>query len=862
MIKKNKIKPTKYAPKSDIAPKKFKLGGRYKRMIQEKGVWKFILYIAMIFLIILTSCCLAFALYIIISAPEFNTEKLYSKESTVIYYADGSEMARIGSENRVLVTYDDLPQVFVDALIATEDSRFFQHNGLDIARFVKASVKQLMGSNEGGASTLTMQLVKKTYTSSEASGIKGIIRKFTDIYMSIFKLENVYTKEEIIEFYANSLWFGHDGNLNYTGIYGVEQASQLFFDKSVNELTLAESSLLVGMYQNPNLYNPFRNPVGCRNRQKIVLKLMVNHGYITEDEMNAVLEIPIESLVVDRSTQVIENKNQDVIDLVLEMVEDETGNNPYNVSMTIYTTIDPAKQDVLDKMESEYYWKFYNEKDQVGVAVTDVNNGAIVALSGGRNYIAKGINRAVIHRQPGSTAKPIFSYGPYIEYLNGSSGTYFFDEPYSYTNGTPIYDADNGYMGMISIRTALIESRNITALQAFQAVMREDPELIPNYVHSFGINYGNALYESASIGGFDGVSPLEMSAAYGAYARGGYYIEPYIFTKITYQDGTTYEHKVDKNKVCSEETAYMITSSLVSAVQSGWSGTINVPGTEVAGKTGTTNFTENEKRKLGLPLDAIPDSWSVSYSPDYVIALWYGYDTTTPEYNMNTNTGWNARSKLMAALANNIYPANRSFTRPSGIVSVEIEKYTNPLQLPSANTPADMRITELFKEGTEPTEVSPRYQSLEAPTNGKSVLSGHEVKLSWTPIDTPDAISSAALSKMFDDNYGVFASKYYERRLADNAVQLGTLVYDVYKQTSSGDLELVGSTTTPSFITNIDETTTFYIKSSYSIYKACASNGLKITVKVDSSLWPHKPSDDDKKDEDDKPVTPSEPGLD
>ena len=201
--------------------------------------------------IIVASTVLAFALYIIVTSPDFVPQQLYTKEATVIYAKDGSEIARIGDANVELVTYNDLPEVLIDALVATEDSRYFQHNGFDAARFIKASMGQLAGKNAGGASTLSMQVIKNTYTSNEAKGLKGIIRKFTDIYMAVFKLEAVYTKEEIMEFYLNSQWLSVSGSSYSDDIKGVEQGSQYFFGKSVADLTLAEASLLVGMFNNP-----------------------------------------------------------------------------------------------------------------------------------------------------------------------------------------------------------------------------------------------------------------------------------------------------------------------------------------------------------------------------------------------------------------------------------------------------------------------------------------------------------------------------------------------------------------------------------------------------------------------------------
>ena len=843
--------------KIKISKTKDKIKKKVERKIKEKGLKKFIISLIMCGLIAVASLCLVFALYIIISAPNFDKDLLYKKEATVIYDKYGEEFARIGQENRVLISYEDLPQVFIDALIATEDSRYFQHNGLDIARFIKASFQQVLGQDAGGASTLSMQLVKKTYTSSEARGIKGIIRKFTDIYMSVFKLENCYTKEEILEFYANSLWFGHDGNLNYTGIYGVEQASQHFFGKSVRELTLAEASMLVGMYQNPVTYNPYKKPEACRKRQKIVLKLMVNHGYITQDEMNAILDIPIESLLRDQDKSLVGNENQAAIDYIIESVEKETGKDPSYIPMEIYTTIDPEIQNTLNALEKGELFQFYDEYDQEGTAITSVEDGSIAALSGGRNYHAKGLNRATgISRQPGSTAKPLFDYGPYLEYLNGSTADYFFDEEYTYSNGTPIADADRKYQGMITMRQSLVGSRNITALQAFQKVNAKDSSLIPTFVHSFGIDYGKNLYESASIGGFDGVSPLEMSAAYGVFARGGYYIEPYIFTKIIYEDGTTFEHKYTKEKIVSAETSYMITSMLIDAVIDGWSGNINVRGTQVAGKTGTTDIDDQALKDAGIPLGAIRDSWSVTYSPEYSIALWYGYDTTTKEHYMTTNTGWNARSKIMAQLAKKIYSTNKTFKRPSGVIEVEVEKYSYPLQLPSQFTPEDMRIKELFREGTEPTEVSNRYIQLDTPTNGNYTNVGNTVTLTWNEIFTPQAINTTYLQDYFNEHYGKFASKYYEARIAENNTVFGPLGYQVYIQNDDGTLLNMGWVSTTSYTQTLEagKDYTFVIKSAYQIFKANESDGLKIKVKALENSTPEK---EEKPNEDEKVDAPS-----
>lgn len=811
-----------------------------KKKVKESGKKKVILNSILVLLIAIASLFLIFALYIIISSPSFDKDLLYTKEATVIYDKNGTEIARIGNENRALITYDELPQVFVDALLATEDSRFFQHNGLDIARFLKASAQQLIGQGAGGASTITMQLIKNVYTKGQKkeNKLQSFVRKFQDIYMAVFKVENSYTKEEILEFYVNTLWLGNDGNINYSGIYGVEQGSQFYFGKSISDLTLAEASLLVGMYQNPTLYNPFKNSEGCRNRQRTVLKLMVHHGYITEDEMNAVLEIPIESLLTDKKTTVKSNTYQAIIDYVLNEVEEKTGVNPYSTPMKIYSTYDLKVQDVLVKMENGEYYKFLNDYDQEGVAITSTVDGSIVALSGGRNYVAKGLNRAAdINRRPGSTAKPFFDYGPFFEYLNGSTGDYLFDETYKYSNGTVIKNANGKNRGILTVREALSNSLNIPALQAFQKVAAEDPSIISDYVHSFGIDYGNQLYESASIGGFNGMSPLQMSAAYAVYGRGGYYIEPYSFTKIVYEDGTTFDYKYTKKQVVSAQTSYMITSVLMDVISKGSCGNVSVKGTQVAGKTGTTDVDDNSLKKLGIPLGATEDAWDATYTSEYSIALWYGYDNLSKDHYLTSSIGIKARKALMSGIAKHVYSTNKTFKVPSGVVWKEVEKETIPLQLPSKYTPSDMIVKELFKTGTEPTEVSQRYAKVDTPTGGSVTYSGNVAKLTWNAVKEPEMMVNSNLQDYFNTNYGTFSSKYYERRLQYNSSQIGTLGYQIYLDNGNGNLTYITRVTSPSYSQTIEPNKEyrFVIKAAYSIYTNTASDGLEIKASIVST---------------------------
>ena len=541
--KKNKVNPNK----KQISQKN--ISAFKKRFINGK-LFEKILTIIMLFLVFIFIIGFAFGIYIILSAPDFDVDNLYTKESSIIYDSEGNEIARLGTENRERVTYEDLPEVFIDALIATEDSRFFQHNGVDMARFIKATIGQLLGSSgAGGASTLTMQIVKQRYTSTAATGIKGIIRKFTDMYMSMFKIEKNYTKEQIIEFYVNIPGLG-------SGTFGIEQAAQTYFGKSISEVNLSEAAMLAGLFQAPSAYNPYSSPEKAEARRNQVLNLMKRHGYITDEECQIAKSIKIEDLITKSGKN--KNRNQGFINTVVEEVVKRTGKDPYLVSMKIKSTMIQSKQDVINDIYSGENYKWANENLKAGIAVTDVTTGAIVAVGANRNNAERNYNYAtMIKRHPGSSAKPIFDYAPAIEYLNWGTGQTIIDDKYTYSNGSSIKNFDNGFKGIMTIKTALAGSRNIPALYTFQQLNQNQ---IKNFVTGLGItpeyDVDGYINEAHSIGGFKGVSPLQMSAAYGAFARGGVYIEPYSFTEIEFLDsGEIYTVTPEKRTVMSNSLA-------------------------------------------------------------------------------------------------------------------------------------------------------------------------------------------------------------------------------------------------------------------------------------------------------------------
>ncbi len=678
-----------------------------------------------------------FMIYVVIDAPEFDPENLRSNQSSIIYDKNGNEILKLGAEVREDVSYDKLPQVFVDALIATEDSKFFQHNGFDASRFLVASFKQVVSSTGGGASTLSMQVVKNAYTdASKDSGFEGIKRKFTDIYLAVFKLEKNYSKEEIIEFYVNTQC------LNGT-ICGVEQAAQTYFGKSISDVNLAEASLLAGMFKAPTSYNPYKNPNKAAERRNTVLKLMIRHGYITEEEANIANNIPISSLLQSSRDN---SEYQAFVDTVLEELDDKYNINPYNVSVLVYTTMDRKKQDGVNKIFDGSTFKWENSVVQSGAAAVDVNTGAIVAVGAGRNRSGiRSLNYATqVKNQIGSTAKPLFDYGPGMEYLNWSTYTQFIDEPWAYSSGQRIQNSDHGYWGQMSIRTALAQSRNIPALKAFQQVARTvGSNKIGAFVRSLGIEPEgkDTIHEAHALGAFSGATPLQMAAAYAAFANGGYYIEPYSVSKIVYRDtGEVTTHKEVKNQAMSSSTAFMITDCLRSAVTSGISSGARVNGVNVAAKTGTTNFDDATMRYYKLPSSAVKDAWIVGYDPHTALSMWYGYERINRDYVSTAISAVTNRARLYQALGNVVFDKDGSnFKAPNTVKKVAVEVGSDPAQLPSANTPANQIVYEYFKAGTEPTESSTKFVQLAKPSNLTASYDGSKVHLTWKGINSPAA---------------------------------------------------------------------------------------------------------------------------
>lgn len=792
-----------------------------------------------VFVLFMLICCILgfiavalFMAYVVANAPKFDPQNLYKSESTIIYNKNGDQIAKIGTESREKITYEEVADVLIDAIIATEDSRYFQHNGFDLPRFVKAAFGQVLGnSSAGGASTLTMQIAKNAYTSTEDEGFEGIVRKFTDIYLAIFKIEKKYSKQEILEFYVNSYYLGGSA-------YGVEQASLNYFGKHAKDLNLSEAALIAGLFQSPGAYDPFSNPERATARRNIVLKLMVRHGYITQEQADIASSIAVEDMIIKKGSS-SNNKYQGFIDTVVQEIKDDLGKNPYMVAMEIYTTMDPRVQDVVNNAMSGATFAWENPVVDAGVTVMDPQTGAIVGIGTGRDTSKEGLfnNATQIKRQIGSTSKPLYDYAPSIEYNNTSTYTLLGDEEYQYSDGTPISNYDGGYKGLVTAREAVVDSRNVPALKTFQKINKKNLlEMVKGLHLSPELDStGTFIHEAHAIGGYNGESPTSLGAAYNTFGNGGYYIEPYSYTKIIFRDtNEEYEQKPEKNRVMSEETAYMVYSMLESTAKLGGmrNFTNNIIGKSFGAKTGTSNFTKEVKEKFHLASDAINDLWLVGVTDEYTISLWYGYEKISSDYY--TRFGSVQSLYLFSALAKDIYTRDCQLKQPEGVVSVTVERNTIEPMLPSAYTPDELKITELFKKGTEPTTVSPRFERLNNVTNLKSSASGSSVTLMWDAVKTPELADDKYLQKY----YGQVFTKpnWISSAVSSHLAQTGALGYDIYEKNENGSYSLIGSTTSSSYTFDAEERGehTYVVRTAYGSYKANQSAGVSTNVRTTS----------------------------
>ncbi|MEI5907230.1 PBP1A family penicillin-binding protein [Bacillus spongiae] len=658
--------------------------------------------------------------YYVSKAPSLDEAILKDTISSEIYDMNGELVTKIGSsENRKYVEFDEIPDTVVDAIIATEDSRFFEHFGIDPIRLggaVIANVTRGFGSE--GASTITQQVVKNYFFSSD----KTLERKAQEAWLAL-QLEQEYTKEQIFEMYVNKILMGGR-------IYGIATASEYYYGKELSELELHEAAQLAGMPQSPNNYNPFVYPEEAQERRDIVLQLMNQHGKISEEEMNKAMEIDVkETLVQEEERLTAEEENFDnFIFMVIEDVEKQG----YDLSdgLKIYTTLDTDAQTYVNKVLTNEEMATYVDREELyttvqsGVSLLDTQTGAIRAVGSrsGQEDVEWGYNFATqASLQPGSAIKPLLDYAPAIEFLNWSTYHIIDDAPYEGPNDWTPYNWDNKFKGPITTREAIWDSRNIPAIKAYKEVGADNAK---EFINRLGIDM-REYFESAAIGGVEGTSemktsPLQMAGAYAAFGSGGIYNKPHSITRIEFRDGSEVDLKPEPVIAMKDYTAYMITDMLKSVVEhpGGSGNSTRISGLPLVGKSGTTNFDEDQLDKFGFSSKDAPDSWFVGYTSNYTLSVWVGYDDKTgyltPEERREI-TQKGIFKNIMSHVSEGVETAD--FKKPASVVESPVEIGTNPAKLPSDHTPSDKITYELFVKGTQPTSTSSLYDKLDAPEN-------------------------------------------------------------------------------------------------------------------------------------------------
>ena len=627
-------------------------------------------------------------------APDFDPRQFNQPLTSHYYDYNNNEItAQHDGHNRIEVSLNEIPEHLQEAFIAVEDERFYDHIGVSPKDILRAVYNNLLEKRltDQGASTITQQLIKNTFLTPE----KTFQRKIQEAWMAV-NMEQKYSKREILEFYLNIIYFG---DLNY----GVEAAAQDYFEKNISEITLAEAALLAGIPRNPTKYSPRRNFEEAKHRQEIILNRMVECGYITESEASRAKEEPIELAEGAERTfeyphflDYVEREAEKILK-ELDIYEDPVQALSQG-GLKIYTTLIPETQLMVEEIiDDEQYYPTTIEDEQgklqpqAAAVLAEPETGYLRALVGGRDYGLHNQDlRVLSRRQPGSAIKPVLAYAPSIEEGIIFPGTVLDDAPI--TLGNHYWENyDRVFRGLVTMRQALTHSYNIPAVKAYSQLgtdkgMEYAEKLgISTFVKTGDPSDMGAL--SLAIGGFtDGVRPLDMAQAFAVFANKGVKTPLTSILKIeNHQGQEIYSHNPTPEIVLSETTAYLITDVLKDVVKRGTAPELNALGRPVAAKTGTTS--ENK------------DGWLVSYTPDYVLSAWIGYDVLT----MGSIRGATEYPRRMSAeIMKNIHeelPA-REFENPGGLTRVTIcSKSGLP---PSEECSEDHITSDMFPRGSAP----------------------------------------------------------------------------------------------------------------------------------------------------------------
>lgn len=635
-------------------------------------------------------------------------------QTGAIYDKDGNYVTTlVGRENRTVIDTSSLPRHVVDAFLAAEDLRFYKHPGFDVTRILGAVLSNMRsGGFDQGASTITQQLVKLSHLSSQ----KTIARKLEEIWLAL-QMEQVYTKDQILDMYLNYIYFGQ-------GAYGIQAAAEVTFGVDASELSPAQAAALAAAIKAPSAYSIQSSPENNRERREYILAVMRDEGMLTAEAYDAALQEalqPIQSAAVQTEYGWFVDAVLDEAELQLDVSAEMLLAGGYRID----TTLDPDMQNILDNQFENTGVFPANAKDgtivQAAAAAVDNGTGAVRAIVGGRKYeTRRGLNRAThLRRQPGSALKPLAVYAPAIEYAGWTAASVILDEPTAFGSYKP-RNAGNAYYGNVTLRAALKNSLNIPAVKVIESI---GVGTARRYLTAVGIELDDRDWNlSLSLGSMTyGASPVQMAAAYSPFANGGTFHAPYFIERITDRDGVViYQHQDSGTRVLSSQHAYLLTNLMQTVISSGTGTRLNSAGVQVAGKTGTVNMVGGGNR----------DAWMNAYTANLSVCVWMGYDDPDDAHRLPNSVSGGTNPASLARNFLKAYYSGRSkptFKKPGGFVSVTLDKkaieWRGEPMLATSLTPDAYKFSEIFIEGTQPTKKSDVWQP---PASARSFYVTHD----------------------------------------------------------------------------------------------------------------------------------------
>lgn len=660
--------------------------------------------------------------YYVSKAPSLSESKLVATTSSKIYDNKNQLIADLGSERRVNAQANDIPTDLVKAIVSIEDHRFFDHRGIDTIRILGAFLRNLQSNSLQGGSTLTQQLIKLTYFSTSTSD-QTISRKAQEAWLAV-QLEQKATKQEILTYYVNKVYMSN-------GNYGMQTAAQNYYGKDLRELSLPQLALLAGMPQAPNQYDPYSHPEAALDRRNLVLSEMKGQGYISAEQYEKAINTPItDGLQSLKSVNSYPAYMDNYLKEVIDQVEQETGYNLLTTGMDVYTNVDQeAQKHLWDIYNSDQYVSYPDDDLQVASTVVDVSNGKVIAQLGARHQasnVSFGTNQAVeTNRDWGSSMKPITDYAPALEYgVYDSTASIVHDVPYNYPGtDTPLYNWDHVYFGNITIQYALQQSRNVTAVETLNKVGLDRAK---TFLNGLGIDYPSMHYANAISSNTTesnkkyGASSEKMAAAYAAFANGGIYHKPMYINKIVFSDGSEKEFSDAGTRAMKETTAYMMTEMMKTVLTYGTGRGAYLPWLPQAGKTGTSNYTDEEIEKYIKNTGYVaPDEMFVGYTRKYSMAVWTGYSNRlTPIIGDGFLVAGRVYRSMMTYLSEDNHPGD--WTMPEGLYRSGEFVFQNGARPTWTETTSQSSSTESSSTSAESSTSQAPVTSPDASTNGQN----------------------------------------------------------------------------------------------------------------------------------------------